>query len=412
MSDVPDKSLFPPDAESFLSGKTVRIVGKLQSTFKKDVYEMIRRHGGRFVTSPDKTVDWLILGKREGHFDAFAVKEEDTSWLTDRVREDIEGGKTHIATETQLLQRLFPSAEGEQDLTTLYTPTMLAKQLGVKAEIIRNWYLKGLIVPIRVIRRLPYFALEEVFSAQKIHTLLSDGAKLQSIETVLKLLRKINPRMLPHLMESDLVVRGNRVLLRREEGLVEPNGQMVLDFSSLEPEENEEEPIGDLFEGTALDETFPLLFGEHKLTVEGEESQNVSLTQLRETAAAFDEMGKLPEAEEMYRNLLFASGANAPDCFQLGDLLYRQGNLAGARERFSMAIELDEDYVEARIALARVLSEQGDNLLAVTALQGAIAYHPQYVEAYHLLIEILERMNLHEQADEVREHCPVQREKE
>ncbi|MDO4573980.1 MAG: MerR family transcriptional regulator [Planctomycetia bacterium] len=407
MSDSPEISHLPPDAESFLSGKTVRIVGKLQSTFKKDVYEMIRQHGGRFVTSPEKSVDWLILGKREGHFDAFAVKEEDTSWLTERVREDLEEGKTRIATETQLLQRLFPSREGEQELTTLYTPTMLAKQLGVKAEVIRNWYRKGLIVPVRVIRRLPYFALEEVFSAQKIHALLADGAKLQSVEQVLGLLRNINPRMLPHLTESDFVVRGSRVLLRRDEELLEPNGQLVMDFSEEKLED--EEPSGDLFEGTVLDEAFPKLFETSGLSASG--GQSVSLVQLREAASAFDEMGRLSEAEEMYRNLLFATGASASDCFQLGDLLYRQGNLAGARERFSMAIELDEDYVEARVALARVLVEEGDDLLATQALWGAIAYHPEYREAYHLLIEILERRGLWVQADEVRKRSRLLEEK-
>jgi tetratricopeptide (TPR) repeat protein len=72
-------------------------------------------------------------------------------------------------------------------------------------------------------------------------------------------------------------------------------------------------------------------------------------------------------------------------CFQLAELLYRRGDLPAARERYYMAIELDEDFVEARANLGCVLAELGQRELAVAAFEGALQYHGEYPDAhYHL----------------------------
>ena len=64
------------------------------------------------------------------------------------------------------------------------------------------------------------------------------------------------------------------------------------------------------------------------------------------------------------------SGPSAEACFALAELLYRVGDVSAARERYYMALELDEDYVEARANLGCVLAEQGQPDLAVAAFQG------------------------------------------
>jgi tetratricopeptide (TPR) repeat protein len=84
----------------------------------------------------------------------------------------------------------------------------------------------------------------------------------------------------------------------------------------------------------------------------------------------------------------------------VAELLYRQGDLGGARERYYMAIELDEDYVEARANLGCVLAETGQRELAVAAFEGALAYHPDYADAHYHLARTLDEMNLPERAEE------------
>ena len=87
-----------------------------------------------------------------------------------------------------------------------------------------------------------------------------------------------------------------------------------------------------------------------------------------------------------------AAGPDPEGCFQLAELLYRQGDLGGARERYYMAIELDENYVEARANLGCVLAEMGQRDLAAAAFKGALRYHPDYADAHYHLARTLDEM--------------------
>ncbi len=76
-------------------------------------------------------------------------------------------------------------------------------------------------------------------------------------------------------------------------------------------------------------------------------------------------------------------GLHAEVCFQLAELLYRQGDINGARERYYNAIELDEDFIEARVNLACVLAETGHNTLAIAAFQGALVKDDRYPDVHY-----------------------------
>ena len=94
-------------------------------------------------------------------------------------------------------------------------------------------------------------------------------------------------------------------------------------------------------------------------------------------AAELEEDGQLAAAADMYRAAMAAGGPKAEICFQVAELLYRLGDLGGARERYYMAVELDEDYVEARANLGCVLAETGQHELAVAAFEGRTALSPR-----------------------------------
>ena len=96
----------------------------------------------------------------------------------------------------------------------------------------------------------------------------------------------------------------------------------------------------------------------------------VPVDEMCRMAAELEESGELEAAAEMYRAAMAAAGPSAEICFQLAELLYRLGDLSAARERYYMAVELDEDYVEARANLGCVLAETGQRDLAVAAFRG------------------------------------------
>ena len=94
---------------------------------------------------------------------------------------------------------------------------------------------------------------------------------------------------------------------------------------------------------------------------------------------------------EVYRAILFSGELTADDHFALAELLYLGGDLSAARERYYVAIELDEDFVEARSNLGCVLAEQGELALAEAAFRGALEYHPDYADAHYHLARLLDR---------------------
>ena len=65
-----------------------------------------------------------------------------------------------------------------------------------------------------------------------------------------------------------------------------------------------------------------------------------------------------------------------------------------------MAVELDEDYVEARANLGCVLAETGQLELAVAAFQGALCYHSDYPDVHYHLARTLDDLGQHKEAEQ------------
>ncbi|MGW8257237.1 MAG: O-linked GlcNAc transferase, partial [Thermoguttaceae bacterium] len=63
---------------------------------------------------------------------------------------------------------------------------------------------------------------------------------------------------------------------------------------------------------------------------------------------------------------------------------------SAAKERYYMAIELDEDYVEARANLGCVLAETGQTDLAIAAFEGALRFHEDYADVHYHLARTLD----------------------
>ena len=70
---------------------------------------------------------------------------------------------------------------------------MLAELLGVPVAVIRRWHRRGLIVPVREVRRLPYFDFQEVATARRLAELLAAGVSPRAIEKKLAALARYLP---------------------------------------------------------------------------------------------------------------------------------------------------------------------------------------------------------------------------
>lgn len=348
-----------------LTGRRIAFLGKMASMARRDAAQLARQHGAVVLDKPDASVDIIVVGEEE--FPLPAV-EEQNDWYDGETQRRIEAGEVEILTETQLWQRLG-LVEQQQDVHRLYTPAMLADLLHVPVAVIRRWHRRGLIVPAREVRRLPYFDFQEVATARRLAELLAAGVSPRSVERQLAAFSRHLPGVERPLVQLSVIVQGKKILLRQGDGLIEPGGQLRFDFDA---EEAAAAPPPRVVPTTP--------------------------DQMCRLAAELEEDGQLAEAAEMYRAAMSAIGPKAEICFQVAELLYRLGDLPAARERYYMAVELDENYVEARANLGCVLAETGQRDLAVAAFEGALRYHPDYADVHYHLAKTLDEMNRSEEA--------------
>jgi tetratricopeptide (TPR) repeat protein len=376
-------------SSEILRGKRVAFVGKLASMPKREAARLIRQHGAVVVEKPDPSVHLVVVGE-EG---LPPIDTADLDELFDAdVRRAADQGSLTVIPETELWQRLG-LVEPQQDVRRLYTPAMLAELLGVPIAVIRRWHRRGLIKPAREVRKLPYFDFQEVATARRLAELLAAGMSPQAMEKKLATLARYLPGVERPLAQLSVIIEGKEILLRQGDGLIEPGGQLRFDFQAAEADARSSERAEEPTAGAGA----VLSLAEQDRAPEPPSTPE----QMCRMAAELEDQNQLEAAAEMYRAAMAAAGPVPEICFQIAELLYRLGDLSGARERYYMAVELDEDYVEARANLGCVLAELGQHELAVAAFEGALAYHRDYADAHHHLARALDELG---RADRAKAH--------
>lgn len=399
-----------------LEGLRVAIVGRLAGMSRRDAQKLLRSKGAVPVDPTDANVGLVVLG--EGG--ALAAMDElaAAGAAGELLRRAVESGRVQTCTETQLWQRLG-LVEEDATVRRLYTPAMLADLLGVAVSVVRRWHRRGLIRPVREVCRLPYFDFQEVLTARKLAAMLAGGMSPQAIERKLKALARLVPDVERPLAQLALIVQDKELLLREGGGLIDSSGQMRIDFESMPEEDAGEDP--------SQPPTLPLAVPLHPRDVAehtGDKVRDrrvqgpVSRTQAAEAAPqtsqgpkhgaeplppaptdakqlcalamALEDEERLLEAADAYRAALAAGGPTADLCFRLAEVLYRLGHVEAACERYYMALELDEEFVEARANLGCVLAEMGRLELAAAAFEGALRFHPDYADVHYHLAQVLD----------------------
>jgi tetratricopeptide (TPR) repeat protein len=371
-----------------LLGRRVFFVGKLASMPRREAEQVVRERGGQVVDRVGDEVDLIVVSDERGDLQRMAA---DRDLFDDEVRARIGAGEVELVGESEFWGRVGLVDSG-QGIERLYTPAMLAELLGVPIAAIRQWHRRGALRAKREVRRLPYFDFEEVRVARKLAELLAAGCSLSTVNRRLDELARLLPESPRPLADPAVVVEGRRLFVRRGEGLAEPSGQLVIDFDAAKPQAA---GGADVAGPVAIPFVAALRGGS---TGRARGAHPVASEDLRVLAAELEESGREDQAVDVYRAILVSGDFTADDHFALAELLYRSGDLSAARERYYMAIELDEDFVEARSNLGCVLAEQGDMGLAEAAFRGALEYHPDYADAHYHLARLLDRANRREEA--------------
>ena len=370
-----------------VSGKRIALLGRFGGMNQKQAANILRSYDAVVVDHDDAKIDWVVIGAEES-----PLAEADL--LTTGMRDAAAKGEIEVVHETDLWQHLG-LLEIEQSVRRYHTPAMLAHLLGVSVHVIRRWQRRGLITPVRTLHRLPYFDFQEVATARRLAQWIASGASPSTIEQRLVDLVEVLPNLKRPLDQLSILVEGSHILLRGGEGLLEPSGQLRFDFESLD--DNSQSAMN-LTEGHGTSGL--MLYEEPPDIVPFRSPDELFSDDLLQAAFEAEEDGNLELAVDYCHAILARDGARPDIDFQLGELLYRSGELVAARERFYSAIESDPDFVEARMGLGCVLQETSQIDLALAAFRGAIDLHEDYSEAHYHLASLLDELGEENEAEE------------
>jgi tetratricopeptide (TPR) repeat protein len=359
-----------------LAGRTIALVGKLVAMNRRAAADLLRQHGATVADRVDASIDTLVVGGDASLSDAAA-----TELLDDELAAAAHTGRLEIWSETRLWERLG-LVEPRDQVQQLYTPALLADLLKLPVAIVRRWQRRGLIHPVRQVHRLAYFDYREVATARRLADLLAAGVSPQAIERKLARWRDYLPQVDRPLSQLSIIVEGQDLLLRAGDGLIEAGGQRRFDFQAAD----------------ALTKSHAAALATPAAELARRLPFGATPAELIAASEECEDSGALVPAIELCRAALAAKGPDAELCFRLAELLYRVGDRAAARERYYMALEIDEDLVEARANLGCVLMEEGQHELAISAFQGALDCHPDYADAHYQLARALDDLGRRDEA--------------
>ena len=285
---------------SVLYGKHVAIDGQLGSMSRRDFRSLVDSKGGTLVELGNPQIDLIVEGAESAP----------------NLRSTQVNSASRIG-ETELWESLG-YVESESETGRLYTPAMLAELLSVPVATIRRWHRRGLIKPVRQFKKLPYFDFEEVASARRIARLIAAGKSPEAIEKQLSKIAKAENHNHRTLSQLSVIVKGKEVLLRQGDGLIEPGGQQVLPFDSLDEEAAETPELIPIEMGLQLAAT-----EDSFLLDNSEESSHFSPDELIELAIELEDDGELggrrarlprldPTRDPLCRRLPVRGGPDAP----------------------------------------------------------------------------------------------------
>ena len=212
-----------------------------------------------------------------------------------------------------------------------------------------------------------------------------------AIEKRLAALVRWLPGVQRPLAQLSIIIEGRNILLRQGDGLIEPGGKLRFDFEAVAKDAaptSGPDRAGDLPAGSILT----------LANAQTEIGPPATADEMRRFAAESKRQGSWSRPSRCTGQRWLPRGPSPRSVSRSPSCSTAWATWA-ARERYYVAIELDEDYVEARANLGCVLAETGQHDLAVAAFEGALAYHPGYADAHYHLARTLDELDRRAEAE-------------
>jgi tetratricopeptide (TPR) repeat protein len=250
----------------------------------------------------------------------------------------------------------------------LYSSKEVAEIVGLQESRVRYWAQTGVVGPSERKGGKGVYTFQDVVGVKAAKELLDGGLTLQRVRKNLEALKAQLPHLDRPLAQLRIVSDGDRLLVAEDGARFEPlSGQLVLDFQ-----------VGPL-EGRAAEimQVQPPAAPSAKLTREDSAyAWFLEGTRLDADPATTD------QALIAYQKALDGDPRLAAAHTNLGNLLYRRGELADAAAHYEAALELDGEQPEARYNLGNLRHENGDLEGALADWFRVVADCPEFADAH------------------------------
>jgi tetratricopeptide (TPR) repeat protein len=271
-------------------------------------------------------------------------------------------------------------AAADEAVTDLFTKRDVAKLLGLSEARLRTLDRANIVSPSGVRNGRRAYTFQDLI-ALRATLMLAKNVKLRDVARAIGALRATLPRVARPLEQLRLVSDGRKVVVRSSEGSYEAvSGQMVMDFEQVTLEKLREDVVRVLRPDVA-------------------DQRTRSAYDLYAKASALDEDPKTqPEAERLYKQAIELDPQLAIAYTNLGNILFRRGDIPGAEKLYRKAIDVDDKQPEAHYNLGYVMLDRGQPRVAAAHFERAIARDPRFADAHFNLAMAYEQIAEREKA--------------
>lgn len=255
-----------------------------------------------------------------------------------------------------------------------------ARILKVAPSRLRYWERTALLKLRAELGTRPGFEFRDLVCVKAILQLLDHGVPLRRIRRSIEILREEMPDLDDPVGSLRLWAEGSeRVVVQRDGVLIQPDGQLVLDFRGASDA---------LREVTTLEHDVPTGGGVDDAPTGG------AIEWFERGCRLDSDPETFAQAIAAYEKSIEIDPHFADAHCNLGAALYNHGRRAPARRCFERCLELESRHVEAHFNLANLLEEEGRNEMALRHYRAALDADPFYSDLHINLALLYEKLGL------------------
>ena len=260
----------------------------------------------------------------------------------------------------------------------LYSIRDVARILAVQESRLRYWMQTGFVGPtVRKGGRF-YYTFCDLVAVKSAKDLLAADIPLQQVRKAVTALKKTLPEDAHPTSKLRVCSDGETIVALAEDRAFEPvSGQVVMAFTLPSFGQH----ITETLAMPRVDPSAPQAVEDSPTEANG----GTTAYRFFVEACAAEDRGDSTTAEHLFRQAVDLEPNMAAALTNLGNLVYRQGELEEARKLYERALEHDPLQPEARYNLANLLEDLGETELAISEMRRVCATAPDFADAHYNL---------------------------